>query len=52
MRDMIMALRWVQRNAALFGGDRNRVTFSGQSAGAMAAAVMLSLPECQGLFSS
>lgn len=51
MRDLILALRWVQNNARMFGGDANRIVFTGQSAGAMAAGVMLSLPETQGLVS-
>ena len=32
--DMVLALEWVQDNIHLFGGDRDRITVFGQSAGA------------------
>ena len=48
--DQIAALRWVQENIGDFGGDPNRVTVFGQSAGANAIIHMMSLPETEGLF--
>ncbi len=48
--DMIAALEWVQRNAAAFGGDPNRVTIFGVSAGGMAVNTLMSTPASAGLF--
>ena len=47
--DWLAALEWVQRNIGAFGGDPARVTVAGQSAGGMAAAVMLTAPRAHGL---
>lgn len=48
--DMIAALDWVQRNAAAFGGDPDRVTIFGVSAGGMAVNTLMSAPAAAGLF--
>lgn len=50
LRDMIAALRWVQDNAAAFGGDSRNVTVFGESAGAMAIADLVTSPLAEGLF--
>jgi para-nitrobenzyl esterase len=50
MRDMIAALKWVQGNAAAFGGDPANVTVFGESAGAMAVADLMVSPLARGMF--
>src|SRR4051794_2130977 len=48
--DHIAALTWVQENISAFGGDPDRVTLFGESAGAMSIGVLLSMPRAEGLF--
>lgn len=50
IEDQLMALRWIQRNIRSFGGDPERVTLFGQSAGANAIVHLLSRPDSRGLF--
>jgi para-nitrobenzyl esterase len=48
--DMVMALRFVKENISRFGGDPERVTVFGESAGGFAVAALLALPAAKGLF--
>jgi para-nitrobenzyl esterase len=48
--DQIAALRYVRENIAAFGGDPDNVTVVGQSAGAASIAIMMTMPQAQGLF--
>lgn len=50
MLDAVLALQWVKRNIAAFGGDADNVTIFGQSGGASKVAVLMAMPEARGLF--
>jgi para-nitrobenzyl esterase len=48
--DLLMALRWVRDNIAVFGGDPTSITLFGQSAGADAIAQLMISDGAEGLF--
>ncbi|WP_163269481.1 carboxylesterase/lipase family protein [Chelativorans alearense] len=48
--DLVATLQWVQDNIQGFGGDPNRVTIGGQSAGGRNSITLLKSPLAKGLF--
>jgi para-nitrobenzyl esterase len=52
LRDALHALHWVRDNIAGFGGDPNRVTLFGESAGAGVITTLMTSPAGAGLFTA
>ncbi|KAH7952437.1 hypothetical protein HPB52_023458 [Rhipicephalus sanguineus] len=48
--DQNLALKWVRKNVAAFGGNPEEITVCGQSAGAISAALQAASPHSKGLF--
>ena len=48
--DMIAAIKWVKDNIAAFGGDPDKITVAGESAGSMATNALMASPLCKDLF--
>lgn len=48
--DQIAALKWVQENIAVFGGDPDNVTIFGFSAGGVSVHSLMTIPDAKGLF--
>ena len=48
--DMIAGLKWIQKNIVAFGGDPDKVTIFGESAGGIAVSMLCASPLAKGLF--
>jgi para-nitrobenzyl esterase len=50
LMDQIAALKWVRRNISAFGGDADKVTIFGCSAGGVSVLDLMATPDSKGLF--
>ncbi len=50
MLDIVQALRWIQQNIHLFGGDHCNVTIFGESGGGAKVSYLLAMKKARGLF--
>ncbi len=50
LKDQLLALKWVRDNIRSFGGDKDRITIHGWSAGCWSVSLHMVSPASQGLF--
>lgn len=49
LKDMVLALRWIQKNISQFCGDPNNITIFGESAGGASVAYLMLSPLAKGV---
>lgn len=49
--DHLIAMRWIHDNIKAFGGDPDRITIAGESAGATSVELLMAAPAAKGTFS-
>ncbi|XP_050302252.1 esterase FE4-like [Anthonomus grandis grandis] len=52
LKDQLLALKWVKDNIEAFGGDPEKITIAGQSAGSASVSYILQNPQSKGLYRS
>ncbi|XP_021943829.2 esterase E4 isoform X2 [Folsomia candida] len=52
LKDQVLGLKWIQENIENFGGNKDKVTIFGESAGAMSVSLHVTSPMAKGLFHS
>lgn len=50
LKDQVLALKWVQKNIQNFGGNPNKTTVTGMSAGGFSSTAFMASPMAKGLF--
>jgi para-nitrobenzyl esterase len=50
LRDQILGAQWVKQNISAFGGDPERITVFGESAGAGSITYLMNAPQSRGVF--
>ena len=48
LKDQVLALQWIKDNIKYFGGDSNKITIFGESAGSASVSYLLQIPKAQG----
>jgi len=52
LRDQVKAILWIRENVEEFGGNKDKVTIMGQSAGGFSASALMLSPYSEGLFNN